>query len=351
MTADRNTDPTRKSLSFRPRLHDPWEDAWVMASGRARHARAVADEAGRILKAGGRLITVREIIAHELDKKRPATRDRKVWLSGELDALKLLFDGAKADTKAFFDVPLTAIVGLNHKNTNTSGEDWKALFSGLTAADWTLAELRYLESEIGLNLFRSPTASKTLDLSAYGGAVVATNGYHRLVAAVCWLSARYGDDTPLRKGSVTVYTLAPEVRTLLAGAWRRSENVEVAAAVSENGLPPDPDVQCLLAMRDTHGHRVGTWKVIDGRPHPVVAKKPGLARYLPTPAGHVERGEARPDWKPLQDPVLAALVNDGWLNEQRYEPWTEPGIDQQRAETAAYEIAINARAQDDSPSP
>lgn len=331
-----DTQATRPTLSFTPQWHTEWSSGtWVKTHGEARYEQAVAEEAQVIAQAEGcSVTTIREIIADAMAQAASPVLRYPVALNSDYGSVLELLFKRRRPTDIFSDIPLSAIIAVDHKNDAPSATNWEQLFGGLHATDWTPAQLAYMESEIGLQLFGPDTAHRTLDFSAYGGAVLCTNGQHRLVGAVCWLASRVEpgdsgspgnavDAAPgLRKGAVQRYTLAREVHAILAQAQRSGASVAVAQ-VPSHGAPTTGDFR--LAVRERNASMLRTWTVTDGKvEEDAPPASPGLARFLPTPAGHIERVKPAETWLDVPQTLLDAILNDGWINGQRYEARVTP---------------------------
>lgn len=88
---------------------------------------------------------------------RTAILDRPVAVDQDLrEVISLLAHGEYQ--AGYFDVPLTSIVALSHKNFANGAMTWRELFDGLQCSDWDERALTYFESEIGATLFPSATA-------------------------------------------------------------------------------------------------------------------------------------------------------------------------------------------------
>lgn len=326
--------PTLPTLPFTPQWHTQWPSgAWVKTHGEAHFEQAVAEEAQLIAQVEGCTVTtIRQIIADAMAQAASPVLHTPVALNSDYGpVLELLFK-RREPTDIFSDIPLSAIVAVDHKNDAPLATNWEQLFSGLRATDWTPAQLDYMESEIGLQLFGPDTAHRTLDFSSYGGAVLCTNGQHRLVGAVCWLASRVNPGNPgdprvaapgLRKGAVSRFTLAPEVHAILAQAQRSGASVAVAS-IPTHGGPTTGDFKLGVWERTAHAPRI--WTVTHGQvKEDAPPAGPGLARFLPTPAGHIDRVKPTPDWLDVPQALLDAILNDGWINDRRYEarvtPW------------------------------
>ncbi|PCE30227.1 hypothetical protein BZL54_21275 [Burkholderia ubonensis subsp. mesacidophila] len=207
----------------------------------------------------------------------------------------------------YFDVPLTSIVALSHKNFATGATTWRELFDGLQCSDWDERALTYFESEIGATLFPSATARRTLDLSAYGGAVHCSNGNHRLVAAVVWLAARFGDTAVLRKVRVGYTTTHRPAVALIANAVRNGKRVDIAS------------VGAGTLIRVSGPHTADFWlKTTDNlRPYPV---RRGLAEWYRRRKNPAHDEEFGLRWLAVPPFLAVALADDDWLREQLDRP-------------------------------
>ncbi|WP_157655433.1 hypothetical protein [Burkholderia ubonensis] len=239
---------------------------------------------------------------------RTAILDRPVAVDQDLREVISLLEHGEYQA-GYFDVPLTPIVALSHKNFATGATTWRELFDGLQCSDWDERALTYFESEIGATLFPSATARRTLDLSAYGGAVHCSNGNHRLVAAVVWLAARFGDTAVLRKVRVGYTTTHRPAVALIVNAVRNGKRVDIVS------------VGAGTLIRVSGPHTADFWlKTTDNlRPYPV---RRGLAEWYRRRKNPAHDEEFGLRWLAVPPFLAIALADDGWLREQLDRPRT-----------------------------
>ncbi|NTY41149.1 hypothetical protein [Burkholderia diffusa] len=237
---------------------------------------------------------------------RTAILDRPVAVDQDLREVISLLEHGEYQA-GYFDVPLTSIVALSHKNFATGAMTWRELFDGLQCSDWDERALTYFESEIGATLFPSATARRTLDLSAHGGAVHCSNGNHRLVAAVVWLAARFGDSAVLRKVRVGYTTTHRPAVALIANAARNGKRVDIAS------------VRAGTLIRVSGPHSADFWlkTTNDLQPYPV---RRGLAEWYRRRKNPAHDEEFRLRWLAVPPFLAVALADDDWLREQLDRP-------------------------------
>ncbi len=146
--------------------------------------------------------------------------------------------------RQFLDVPLAAIVALDHKHFAQEAGSWRTLLDGLHGTGWDDRTIAWIESEIGQSWFPAPEAAQDLRLYAVGGAVRCGNGMHRLVAAVCWLAAMHVSAKPappcLLKVNVKIREPHPEAAALISTAVAQGDTVHLSrcpvASAPSSGL-------------------------------------------------------------------------------------------------------------------
>lgn len=205
----------------------------------------------------------------------------------------------------YADVPLSAI----DKNFAPEATTWRGLLAGLYGQGWGPETLAYFESEIGDTHFPAPAAAYPLILRAYGGAVVGVNGMHRLVVAVCWLSARHGAHAVLKKVELEYYGIRAAAVDVMVDAARRGEPIEaVHNAACET---------VLLRVLAARGPRY--WRV-DGETVRCVERLSGWLDAARRLVGVRPRLEAALHWQPVSETVLTALADDQWIQSQLERP-------------------------------
>ncbi|MFC0403119.1 hypothetical protein [Paraburkholderia rhizosphaerae] len=159
----------------------------------------------------------------------PAVLDRPFFCSADhSDFLDFL---ASASSTGYRDVPVHAVMGTQHKNGFDDARNWRDALAALkgenTAGEkWDDRALAYIESELVHQPFPCDALpGTTLQLVSWGGAVFSDNGAHRLIAAVCWLSAKHGADAMLRQAHVTYRPLHSAPVMLMASAARGQQDI------------------------------------------------------------------------------------------------------------------------------
>ncbi|NIE81942.1 MULTISPECIES: hypothetical protein [unclassified Burkholderia] len=231
---------------------------------------------------------------------RPVADDRKfrevLWLLQRSDY-----------QLGYFDVPLTSIVALQHKNMADKASTWRELFGGLLCDDWDERALAYFESEIGAAPFPARRSRGALKLYACGGAVQCSNGNHRLIAAVLWLASRFGDMAALRKVQVMYTTIPRQVLQLISTAVQQGKRVDIAEV--DNGA----------LIRVSTGRTADYWRKTgeDLQPLPVPRGLVGWYRRQRNPE---DNNETERHWINVPPFLALALADDAWLREQLARP-------------------------------
>lgn len=207
----------------------------------------------------------------------------------------------------YFDVPLTSIVGLQHKQMAPKASTWRELFGGLLCSEWDERALAYFESEIGATLFPATRARGALELYACGGAVYCSNGHHRLIAAVIWLASRFGDTAVLRKVRVGYTTIPRQVLQLISTAVQQGKRVDIAEF--EDGA----------LIRVSAGRIADYWRKTgeDLQPYPFPRGLIGWYRRRRNPE---DNKETERHWINVPPFLALALADDAWLREQLARP-------------------------------
>ncbi|WP_186027051.1 hypothetical protein [Burkholderia gladioli] len=207
----------------------------------------------------------------------------------------------------YFDVPLTSIVSLDHKQMAPDASTWRELFGGLLCSDWDDRALAYFESEIGAAFFPATGARGALKLYARGGATYCKNGHHRLIAAVVWLASRFGDTAVLRKVRVEYTTIPRQVLQLISTAVQQGKRVDIAEV--DNGA----------LIRVSTGRTADYWRKTgeDLQPLPVPRGLVGWYRRQRNPE---DNNETERHWINVPPFLALALADDAWLREQMARP-------------------------------
>ncbi|KVP28920.1 hypothetical protein [Burkholderia ubonensis] len=257
------------------------------------------------------------IIRAALDRASASLLDRPVALDRDLIASTFGLSryaafrnegSASASRTLYLDVPVRNIVGLFHRSFAPDARTWRELLAGLHGNGWGPETLRYFESELGDEHFPAPSTAYGLRLQGWGGALVCTNGMHRLVAGACWLATRQGDDATFRKVRVDYYALREQAVAVMTEAQRCGESVEALH-----------NRDCVtVAIRTRTAKRFRYWR-LDGE----------AAAEIPAPGGWSDRFRrcvglpTRADklhWQPVPPAVIDALGHDAWLREQLDNP-------------------------------
>lgn len=210
---------------------------------------------------------------------------------------------------AYLDVPLTKIFALGHKNFADEAKTWRSLLNGIHGVGWSLDALAYFESEIGASPFPVPSAAYPLRMQAFGGALVCTNGIHRLVAAVCWLAAKHGEAAALRKVEVRYQPVNRAALKTMHTALDAGARVDAARG----------DGQPTVYLR-AHLHDRTQYWAAEGR-LTVPIRAPGgwlgsLRRRIRGPVAN----EATLVWQPVSLDLVEAMADTGWLRDQHHAP-------------------------------
>ncbi|MDY7538457.1 hypothetical protein QN372_04585 [Undibacterium sp. RTI2.1] len=123
----------------------------------------------------------------------------------------------------FLDLPLKNICALSHHNFFETGQTWREILyptrekSGLTCQGWSSGVFNYFDGEWRDNLF-SQYAENCMGgarFTAIGGAVVVTNGMHRVAGGYVYRAAQQGENAVFSKVRIRHCELMPEVKKFL----------------------------------------------------------------------------------------------------------------------------------------
>ncbi|WP_420213444.1 hypothetical protein ACN8ZM_40235 (plasmid) [Burkholderia aenigmatica] len=215
---------------------------------------------------------------------------------------------AQATRTLYLDVPVRSIVGLFHRSFAPDARTWRELLAGLHGKGWGPETLRYFESELGDDFFPAPCSAYGLRLRSWGGALVCSNGMHRLVAGACWLAARQGDNATFRKVRVEYHPLREQAVAVMTEAHRRGELVE--ALHNKDSV--------TMAIRTRSAKRYRYWR-LDGEAAVAVPAPGGWPNRLRRCVGLPTRVD-RLHWESVPPAVIDALADDGWLRTQLDNP-------------------------------
>ncbi|MEB2558743.1 hypothetical protein [Burkholderia cenocepacia] len=217
-------------------------------------------------------------------------------------------ESASSARTLYLDVPVRNIVGLFHRSFAPDARTWRELLAGLHGDGWGPETLRYFESEVGDEHFPAPSAAYGLRLQAWGGALVCSNGMHRLVAGACWLAARQGNDATFRKVRVDHYALREQAVAVMTAALRRGEAVEALH-----------NRDCVtVVIRTRTAKRCRYWH-LDGEAVEAIPALGGWQDWLRRRVGLPTRTD-KLHWQAVPPAVIDALAHDGWLREQLGNP-------------------------------
>lgn len=214
-----------------------------------------------------------------------------------------------ASRTAYLDVPLTSIVGLIHKHFAPNATTWRSLLKGIHGVGWGWDMLDYLDSEYGDRPPPLDDAAGSLQLQAFGGALICTNGMHRLVAAVCWLAARYGDAAMLRKVPVRYQPANRAAVALMNAVLGAGARLDAARINSRR----------TVILRAQLSGRTRYW-VAHGRHVTSIGAPGGWLGSLRRRFRGLQPDEGGLDWRPVSRELAAALADTGWLRAQHHAP-------------------------------
>ncbi|MCI0152215.1 hypothetical protein KNO81_41135 [Paraburkholderia sediminicola] len=261
------------------------------------------ERAARMLEAR----TMRRIRAAVATSADPVL-DLHIFHRREVWAVETLCTGTPH--RLFLDVPLRAIVALDHKNFAPAAHSWRTLLDGVHGVGWEQSAIDWMESEIGTSPFAPDNAAGGLRLQAAGGALRCTNGMHRLVAAVCWLAAtkggdarRRGTEVVLRQVDVRLRAIHAEAAELVVQAVDRGARVDVAGHEETGGWIRVVERRSARFF-DFDGARLKL------RPAMSLLDRIGQFRDPTDPTA------LRRTWQPVTSRLAAALRDDGWLRAQ-----------------------------------
>ncbi|GAB7534273.1 hypothetical protein [Burkholderia sp. 3C] len=211
--------------------------------------------------------------------------------------------------RAYLDVPLVKIFALSHKSFAEKAKTWRSLLDGIHGIGWEHDALDYFESEIGASPFPVPEAARPLRMQAFGGVLICTNGMHRLVAAVCWLAAKDGENARLRKVEVLYSPVNQAALRVIAEALDAGARVDAAR----------PQGTLIVYLR-THSRGLTKYWAAEGRHVRPISALGGWLSCLRRQIKEPDAKEAGLDWQPVSRELVEALADTRWLREQHRAP-------------------------------
>lgn len=216
------------------------------------------------------------------------------------------------------DVTCTAITGVLDPPRGAPPEpfDWRQAALCLHGEGWGPLAIRYLEEPLRCRpMPEAPGAKRALKLTSYAGAVICTNGTHRLAAAITW-QLRLGAGGVLRMAATNE---RPErdgrVGAILAYAGGGSlEFVQVHAPANLDQLSALACAPSDLAIRRREGCRESLLVFPSGGGAAVeVRPRSALQRLLANRATDEKRDTGWFNWRPVPDELLSAWRGRDWL--------------------------------------
>lgn len=186
-------------------------------------------QAGDVMDTGSKVIT--EIRSHgnsSLSKhiRNEIVDDQVFRLFGNL------FEDKEREIlqNCYVDVPVANIFGLQRLgDTWEHGDSWLDVVNNrLIGEDWNEDVFEYFEGELFDKEFPPISSKGSLELYAYGEAVLCQNGNHRLPAGVCWLASNFGDSYSFKKVALTLFPLDSKKIEQLKAFYRNcSDGVKI----------------------------------------------------------------------------------------------------------------------------
>ncbi|MGF7135303.1 hypothetical protein P3T40_006811 [Paraburkholderia sp. EB58] len=181
--------------------------------------------------------------------------DLHVFHRREVRAVNALCAGVQR--RLFLDVPLRAIVALSHKNFAPDAHSWRALLDGVHGVGWEQSAIDWMESAIGISEFPADDALGSLRFQAAGGALRCSHGTHRLVAAVCWLAVKKGDEATRSGSEAVLRKVDAGCTTSIRKRWNSLSGWSIAARASISpSTGPGPIFAWSIAAR--HASSIST---------------------------------------------------------------------------------------------
>lgn len=255
-----------------------------------------------------------------VDGAHPKLNERVIFASPELQ--HLLTSVTMPGDWRYMDVPCTAVVGVQNPQRGAPPEpfNWRQAALCLHGDGWGLGAIRYLEGPLRcLAMPEAPGAKRALKLTSYAGAVICSNGAHRLAAAIPW-QLRPGASGLLQMAATHERPeLAGRVAAILAYAGDGAlEFVQLHAPAQLDQLATLADAQCDLAVRLCGGSQESLLALpTDGGPAIEVRPRSGWQRLLANKKADEARDTGWFDWRLLPHELLVAWRGRGWLQSSR----------------------------------
>ena len=231
----------------------------------------------------------------------------------------LLSSVTQAGAWRYMDVPCTAVTGVLNPQRGAPPEpfSWRQAALCLHGDGWGRGAIRYLEEPLRcLPMPEAPGAKRALKLTSYAGAVICSNGTHRLAAAIAW---------QLRPGAGGVLHMAAtneraerdgRVGAILAYAGDGGlEFVQLHAPAHLDQVANLAGAQCDLAIRQLGGSPESLLAFpTDGGPAIEVRPRSRLRRMLANSEANEARATRWFDWRPVPVELLSAWRGRQWLH-------------------------------------
>jgi len=217
----------------------------------------------------------------------------------------LIFDAVEngvACVAGYFDVPIGAVVALGRSDFSEDMDTWRTVVKDGLYNEWDLPVIDYFESEIRDQDFPAPGAYRDLRLYACGGAVLCSNGNHRLAGAVGWLAATKGSDTVLRKAFMEVAPVREKLIDMMVERRTAGWSVEVTQRSSDGAY----------FIRFAKGRKREVFSTKGDTP---------TQRFAPERKFFIRQPlHVNDQWETVPDIILDAWKDRDWVNTQVTDP-------------------------------
>lgn len=226
------------------------------------------------------------------------------------DILWMLTDSGEGKG-LYADVPVWSVCAATHLNIAHPGTSWRdmlykskdGLKLGVTGDGWTEGVFSYFENSMMENPFPAEFSRYELRLQSYGNLVSITNGVHRAIGAINYLSATIGSEKAVLKQAKILYKpIDIELLNLLRSIRRTKTNI-------------------YLSWKNHKERKVGfnimAISKFGAKTYFYHNKKIVIKyKYLPVNDWVIKMGSALGiirKWYPVEATLLEVLLKDDWL--------------------------------------
>lgn len=176
------------------------------------------------------------LIRQECDNYKDQLLNRKIIENTIITSLADILISDFSSNLHYVDVPLKNVLSIDRiGDTWLSGQSWiDVIRKRIRGDDWTSNVFEYFEGDILDQDFPAPNSRRYLELTSYNGLTICVNGNHRLVAAMCWLATKFGDNYHLKKVRTNIIPFNKDRLLLFKSLCSNSNEIYLCRTLSEH---------------------------------------------------------------------------------------------------------------------